>query len=333
MSGGGSGGGVGPFGRTLSFPAITECDDGTMCDNSSPCVAHPVKESKYACDCSRAHLGAGGPLTGVSEVRFAGVYCEFRATSYCQKGKGGDYSDHAFCANGGECRVLVGRNEEHAGCKCPPNYEGHYCQFVRGGKPSDWELTDFMHPSLASSSSGSYGGGGGGGGMSPMGIFLITILSILACTLVASCCIFMDRDALRANAIKLKRRFSRNEKESDTANPDGGGPRSTSGMVMGMVLPGRRGSTGMASPGVAGASSVTSPQNAGFIGGKSVYKKRAVSGGAGSSTGPFVATVEALDADGGVLMEALDDVDQVPSMEEVDLDDDPNVMVNKGNFA
>jgi hypothetical protein len=32
-------------------------------------------------------------------------------------------------------------------------------------------------------------------------------------------------------------------------------------------------------------------------------------------------------------MEALDDVDQVPSMEEVDLDDDPNVMVNKGNFA
>ena len=84
------------------------------------------------------------------------------------------------------------------------------------------------------------------------------------------------------------------------------------------------------SPDGAGASSVASPQNADFIGGKSVYKKRAVSGG---STGPFVATVEALDADGGVLMEALDDVDQVPSMEEVDLDDDPNVMVNKGNFA
>jgi hypothetical protein len=45
-SGGGGGGGVGPFGRTLSFPAITECDDGTMCENSSPCVAHPMKESK-----------------------------------------------------------------------------------------------------------------------------------------------------------------------------------------------------------------------------------------------------------------------------------------------
>ena len=328
MSDGGSGGGIGPFGRTLSFPAITECDDGTMCDNSSPCVAHPVKESKYVCDCSRAHLGAGGPLTGVSEVRFAGVYCEFRATSYCQRG--GDYSDHAFCANGGECRVLVGRNEEHAGCKCPPNYEGHYCQFVRGGKPSDWELTDFMHPSLASSSSGSFGGGGGEG---VFGILAVTFIAVLACILLAAGCIFMDRAALWENAIKLKRRFSRNEKESDTANPDGGGPRSASGMVMGMVLPGRRGSTGMASPGVAGASSVTSPQNAGFIGGKSVYKKRAVSGGAGSSTGPFVATVEALDADGGVLMEALDDVDQVLSMEEVDLDEDPNVMVNKGNFA
>jgi hypothetical protein len=33
-----------------------------------------------------------------------------------------------------------------------------------------------------------------------------------------------------------------------------------------------------------------------------------------------------------VLMAALGD-DQVPSMEEVDLNDDPNVMVNSGKFA
>ncbi|KAL3822700.1 hypothetical protein ACHAXA_009582, partial [Cyclostephanos tholiformis] len=172
----------------------------------------------YVCDCSQAHLGpAGLSMTGVSDVRYAGVYCEFRATAYCQKG-GGGYSDHAFCANGGECRLMVRCNEEHAGCKCPPYYEGHFCQFLRG-------------------------------------------------------------------------RFSRNDREIDTSDSATENP---GGMI--------------------------SPQNAEFIGGKSVYNKRTTSGGF-SLSGPFVATSDALDADGGVLMEAMD---------EVDLNDDASV---KGKFA
>ncbi|KAL3817203.1 hypothetical protein ACHAXA_001758 [Cyclostephanos tholiformis] len=246
-----------------------------------------TKESKYVCDCSQAHLGpAGLSMTGVSDVRFAGVYCEFRAMAYCQKG-GGGYSDHAFCANGGECRLMVGRNEEHAGCKCPPYYEGHYCQFVRGTKPSDWEMTDLMNPALFSNGH-YYGNSGRNLSMSPGGIAGMTIL-ILVAIAIAAMWVFVDRDALGARASKLRGRFSRNDREIDTSDSATENP---GGMI--------------------------SPQNSEFIGGKSVYNKRTTSGGFPFS---FVATSDALDADGGVLMEAMD---------EVDLNDDASV---KGKFA
>ena len=72
----------------------------------------------------------------------------------------------------------------------------------------------------------------------------------------------------------------------------------------GVVLGGRRTST------------AKSPQNASFVGGRSVYKKK-------TSTGQFV-TADTLEADGGVLQDALDDM-QSTSMDEVDLADDAPV--------
>ena len=72
----------------------------------------------------------------------------------------------------------------------------------------------------------------------------------------------------------------------------------------GVVLGGRRTST------------AKSPQNASFVGGKSVYKKK-------TSTGQFV-TADTLEADGAVLKDALDDM-QSTSMDEVDLADDAPV--------
>lgn len=219
-------------------------------------------------------------------MKYAGVYCEHAATSYCQKGV--STSEHAFCTNGGECKLMVGRKEEHAGCKCPMGYEGHYCQFVRGSKPSDWGFTDFMHPALVNAYGGTQNGGSSNGAAmaiviaSCVGLFLMVgiVLSYLYCG-------------------TIKAKLSQSRKEMDSANgvteisdfPDVG-------------LGGRR-------------SSVASPQNASFVGGKSVYKKK-------NSTAHFV-TADTLEADGAVLQDAMGiEENNSTSLDEVDLDDEPN---------
>jgi len=136
---------------------------------------------------------------------------------------------------------MVGRKEEHAGCKCTAGYEGHYCQFVRGGKPSDWDLADFMHPALASA----YGGKQMSDDV-PGDILTITIGFLVGFVLV----IFMLLGYLYSG--KIKQKFSRNDKEMEFA----GGHTDAAGAVLG----GRR-------------SSEVSSQNSSFVGGMSVYKK------------------------------------------------------------
>ncbi|EJK48924.1 hypothetical protein THAOC_32240 [Thalassiosira oceanica] len=129
----------------------SECDDGTICENNSQCIPHPIKEGKYICDCLAVNnvAKAKGGLD-VALEQFAGIYCEHKATSYCTKA-------HAFCTNGGECKLSVGKKEKHAGCKCPSGYEGEFCQFIEGSMPSDWTLDNFMHPAIISE----YGNNGG----------------------------------------------------------------------------------------------------------------------------------------------------------------------------
>jgi len=118
---------------------MTECGDGTVCENNSKCLAHPIREGKFICDCSSANKQA---------VQYAGVYCEHPATSYCVRDT--KKNSRAFCTNSGECKVYVSKKEKHAGCKCPAGYAGEYCQFVEGSVPSDWTLENYMHPSLIS---------------------------------------------------------------------------------------------------------------------------------------------------------------------------------------
>lgn len=227
------------------------------------------------CDCFEAH--------GINnqDIKYAGVYCEHQATSYCQSGS--DISAHAFCTNGGECKRTVLLTEEHAGCKCPGGYEGAFCQFVEGSKPSDWTLDNFMHPSLVSvhgRNQPSTGMGSLAKGFLIGGMVAFVLMGLFVYGYIH-------------DFHNLKDKLKRNEKESDT----GGGDESKS-------LAGRRSSST-------------------FFGGKSVYKRK-------NSTGKFV-TPDTLEADGGVLTEALGDqavveqnfagvdVEQKTSLDEVDL--------------
>jgi hypothetical protein len=108
------------------------CPDNHHCLNGSKCVPNPYDEGAYYCDCDEV----------VFESRYEGLYCEHKAEVYCISD--GSSSKHSFCTNGGECIDFVGSNELHKGCKCPGDYEGSFCQFVKGSKPEGWPFTNSM---------------------------------------------------------------------------------------------------------------------------------------------------------------------------------------------
>jgi len=236
--------------RSLTWDESTlnECDDGTICENRSTCVRHPYKEGKYVCDC----------LAASNDIFFAGLYCEHKATDYC--GKFGN-NNPTFCTNNGTCRKSVGKNEEHVACQCPSGYVGDYCQFVEGSKPSDWELNHFMNPVLMGTGTIVYSGG-----MTDGAIAGISIGTVLAALLVITLGFMWCG--------RMNSAWSRNEKEMDTGDVNGGA----------------RGSS---------------------ANGKNLHNSKR------NSTSAFVAMPENLDADGGVLKDALE------GMEDVDLDE-PN---------
>ena len=235
--------------RSLTWDesSLNECDDGTICENRSVCTRHPYKEGKYICDC----------MTAGSDIFYAGLYCEHKATDYC--GKLGN-KNPTFCTNNGTCRKSVGRNEEHVACQCDPRYIGDYCQFVEGSKPSDWELNHFMHPVLLGGVSFQ------SGGLSAPAIAGISLGAILGALLVITLGFMWCG--------RMNNAWSRNEKEMDTGDGTNGGSE--------------------------------------FVGGKSLYKSKR------NSTPSFAVTPDTLEADGGVLTDAL----QEEEMEEVDLDVD-----------
>mmetsp|Transcript_9372 Transcript_9372/g.21823 ORF Transcript_9372/g.21823 Transcript_9372/m.21823 type:complete len:223 (-) Transcript_9372:390-1058(-) len=179
----------------------SECDDGTICENNSQCIPHPIKEGKYICDCLAVNnvvKAKGG--SGVAPEQFAGIYCEHRATSYCTN-KANRASAHAFCTNGGECKLSVGKKEKHAGCKCPSGYEGEFCQFIEGSVPSDWTLDNYMHPAIISA----YGNSGGMNMSQTAGIIAGTVTGFVALVMCLGGFIICGRLGLKPVGLKVKR--------------------------------------------------------------------------------------------------------------------------------
>mmetsp|Transcript_10786 Transcript_10786/g.22974 ORF Transcript_10786/g.22974 Transcript_10786/m.22974 type:complete len:302 (+) Transcript_10786:332-1237(+) len=276
--------------RAYDMSTVEECYDGTICENNSRCVPHPFKEGSYMCDCKSVIRDAQGG--NASPTSFAGLYCEHRATTYCQKDSSS--SLHAFCTNNGECLKFVSKTQAHTGCKCPKGYEGDYCEYVVGSAP-DWEF-DLNRLSAMGYETGYNGGssssfaGDGGGAMPIIGIVVGSVVGFIAIAVMLTC--FLWTGTITDKIAGLAK-----GKKSSSENGNG-----------------------------------TSSE---FVGGQSVYKKKA------SSTRALVIAPEAIDADGGMLTEAMREKQQQleleeigsPSKEElheVNLDDLPSSLYDDG---
>lgn len=116
----------------MTIPLIEEeaasCDDSLRCSNGSKCVEDRLLENMFTCDCSVIH----------GNTAYAGRYCEFGATEFCQLNPGELVNYRlSFCVNGGTCMKTysVATEVEHKGCKCPDGYEGDYCEYIEGSAP------------------------------------------------------------------------------------------------------------------------------------------------------------------------------------------------------
>jgi hypothetical protein len=79
---------------------------------------------QYSCHCD----------TDVNVDAFEIQQCETPTSQHCEEGT--LLSEYAFCTNGGTCRAVVRNGERHAGCHCPPGFEGRHCQYKQGTAPS-----------------------------------------------------------------------------------------------------------------------------------------------------------------------------------------------------
>lgn len=114
---------------------IETCPDNHHCENGSKCVQNPYDEGSYYCDCDEV----------IWNVDYEGLFCEHKAEVYCTK-PGNGFGKHWFCTNGGTCMEEVGKDLQWK-CNCPDEYEGSYCQYVKGSKPAGYPFNNRSNPS------------------------------------------------------------------------------------------------------------------------------------------------------------------------------------------
>ncbi len=111
------------------------------------------------------------------------MYCEHQADVYCVAE---GVHEHSFCTNGGTCIEYVGPDEAHVGCKCPDNYEGSHCQFVKGTQPEGWPYTNELPKKNG------YGHSNGGIDMkgSSAGFIIALIVVVVVCAIMGAAMMF-----------------------------------------------------------------------------------------------------------------------------------------------
>ncbi len=113
---------------SMSNNYIERCPDNHHCENGSQCVQNPYDNGSYYCDCNEV----------IWDVRYEGLRCEHKVEIYCT-GPNDRGLDEWFCLNGGICHMNSDTEDKQQwACKCKEEYEGSFCQFVKGSKPKGY---------------------------------------------------------------------------------------------------------------------------------------------------------------------------------------------------
>ncbi|KAG7337391.1 EGF-like domain containing protein [Nitzschia inconspicua] len=92
--------------------------NGNVCHHGSSCLR--TIHGEYACDCTSAIFIGGNDN---SARKFAGRWCEYEATSYC------DDEKQSFCVNGGECQGGDANDDAGYSCSCDETlWTGSMCE-------------------------------------------------------------------------------------------------------------------------------------------------------------------------------------------------------------
>jgi hypothetical protein len=98
-------------------------NEGELCFHDSKCIQSVVNgKTLHHCDCRDATT---------ETASYAGRYCQYKATSYCDKGDG-ELNGHLFCVNGGTCQ-----EDAYLGCICPEGFRGFSCEYYVGDDSND----------------------------------------------------------------------------------------------------------------------------------------------------------------------------------------------------
>ena len=120
------------YGQFCEVPSDS-CGDQT-CFYGSKCTESSVNGIPlYHCDCRFSNKGS---------VSFAGRFCQYEATMYCNEGEGNGVNGDLFCVNNGTCQT-----DASLGCVCPDGYRGFSCEYyVQEDLPSGHNATKPFDP-------------------------------------------------------------------------------------------------------------------------------------------------------------------------------------------
>ena len=126
---------------------------GLACESPADECRLPERTCHSQVPCTKQSGGEWGCNCAIEDSisDFAGRMCRKPITEYCT-GQYDPDSALSFCTNGGRCKAdyiaaklapgntTVNKKYQHAGCHCPPEFDGPHCEFLRKNQNDEEEI-------------------------------------------------------------------------------------------------------------------------------------------------------------------------------------------------